>query len=196
VSLSSRVSVTSAMNAIAHAAEALYAPDTSPVIALLAEDGVRRLAGALPDVVARPDDLDARAGALCGAWMCGICLGATTMSLHHKLCHVLGGTFGLPHAETHTVVLPHVLAYNASAAPEAMAALARALGADPPARALFDLGRRLGAPQSLAELGLRGADLDQAVRLVTEQPYANPRPVTADGVRALLGAALTGAPPE
>lgn len=196
VSLPTKVSVTSAMNAIAHAAESLYAPDTSPVVTLMAEAGIRRLANALPEVVAHPDDIDARTEALCGAWLCGICLGATTMSLHHKLCHVLGGSFGLPHAETHTVVLPHVLAYNTVAAPEAMAVLGRALRTDSPAQALFDLTRRLGATQSLAELGLGENDLDHAVALATRQPYANPRPVTRDGIHRLLRAALAGTPPD
>ncbi len=195
VSLPARASVSSGMNAIAHAAEALYAPDTSPIISLMAEEGVRRLARALPEVVARPTDLDARADALYGAWLCGACLGATTMSLHHKLCHVLGGTFGLPHAETHTAVLPHVLAYNASAVPAAMTALGRALGTDTPARELFDLAGRLGASRSLAELGLRETDLARAVELATRAPYANPQPVTPEGIRELLGAALFGAAP-
>lgn len=194
VTLPTSVSVTSGMNAVAHAVEALYAPDASPVVDLMAEEGARALAAALPDVVADGTDLDARARAQYGAWLCGACLGATTMSLHHKLCHVLGGSLDLPHAATHTVVLPHVLAYNRAAAPKAVAALDRALGADPAVR-LWDLAGRLGAPRSLRELGMAEGDIDPVVRLALAAPYANPREVTGEGLRRLLRAAWSGLPP-
>lgn len=196
LSLSVPLSVTSGVNAIAHAVEALYAPDTSPLIALTAEEGVRAMAGALPQLAADPRNLDARSRALYGAWLCGSCLGATTMGLHHKLCHVLGGTFGLPHAETHTVVLPYALAYNAPAAPEAAAAVARALDAPDAPTALWRLAGDLGAPRSIAELGLKEADLAVAAEQAAGQAYPNPREVTADGVLALLRAAFEGAAPE
>ncbi|MES5817920.1 maleylacetate reductase [Streptomyces sp. RG80] len=195
LSLPVPLSVTSGVNAIAHGVEALYAPDTSPLIALMAEDGVRAMARALPDVAADPGSLDARGRALYGAWLCGSCLGATTMGLHHKLCHVLGGTFGLPHAETHTVVLPHALAFNAPAAPDAVAAVARALDADDAPRALWRLATDLGAPRSLAELGLKDGDLAAVAAQVAGQAYANPREVTADGALAVLRAAYEGGPP-
>ena len=132
----SAMSVTSGINAIAHAVEALYAPDASPVISLMAEEGVRALTAALPAVVARPRTTSTRAAeAQYGAWLCGACLGATTMSLHHKLCHALGGTLDLPHAQTHTVVLPHALAYNQAAAPDSRCrAVPRPGRADDPAR--------------------------------------------------------------
>lgn len=196
VSLPAAVSATSGMNAIAHAAEALYAPDASPIVDLMAEEGVRALAGALPDVVADGADLDARSRAQYGAWLCGACLGATTMSLHHKLCHALGGALDLPHAPTHTVVLPHALAYNQRAAPEAAAALGRALGAsgDPAAR-LWELAGRLGAPRSLRELGMAEGDIDRIVEVTLADPYANPRAVTAEGLGRLLHAAWSGRPP-
>ncbi|MFF0085909.1 maleylacetate reductase [Streptomyces canus] len=196
VTLPTAVSVTSGMNAIAHAAEALYAPDASPVIDLMAEEGVRALAAALPDIVADGADLDARVRGQYGAWLCGACLGATTMSLHHKLCHTLGGTLDLPHAPTHTVVLPHVLAYNQEAAPKAVAALGRALGttADPAAY-LWDLAGRLGAPRSLRELGMAESDIDRIVQVALADLYANPRAVTADGLDRLLRAAWSGQPP-
>jgi maleylacetate reductase len=196
VALPTDVSVTSGMNAIAHAVEALYAPDASPVIDLMAEEGVRTLAAALPDVVADGTDLDARARAQYGAWLCGACLGATTMSLHHKLCHALGGTLDLPHAPTHTVVLPHALAHNQVAAPKAVAALSRALAtpADP-ASYLWDLAGRLGAPRSLRELGMAESDIDRIVQVTLANPYANPREVTAEGLGGLLHAAWAGRPP-
>jgi maleylacetate reductase len=196
VSLPVPLSVTSGINAIAHAVEALYAPDSSPLIALMAQEGVRAMARALPEVADDPGSLGARARAQYGAWLCGSCLGATTMGLHHKICHVLGGTFGLPHAETHTVVLPHALAHNAPADPDAAAAVARALDADDAPRALWELAGRLGAPRSLAELGLAEADLAEVAARTAGQSYANPRPVTVDGVLALLRAAHTGGPPQ
>jgi maleylacetate reductase len=190
------LSVTSGVNALAHAVEALYAPDASPLVSLMAEEGVRAMTGALPDVAAAPGDPEARARALYGAWLCGACLGATTMGLHHKLCHVLGGTFGLPHAETHTVVLPYALAYNAPAAPEAIAVLSRAMDTDDVPRALRELAGGLGAPRTLAELGMKEADLARAATLAAAEPYPNPREVTAHGVLGLLTAAYEGWEPR
>lgn len=195
-SLPVATSVTSGFNALAHAVEALYAPDRTPIISLMAEEGARALTQALPQVGAHPLDLGHRAGALYGAWLCGVALGATTMSLHHQLCHVLGGSFGLPHAETHTVLLPYVLAYNAPGAPAALAALRRATGAGEPATFLRDLAVRLGAPPSLAALGFSASDVAHAVDLALKKPYANPRPVTADGVSAILSAAVNGDTPN
>lgn len=193
------MSVTSALNAIAHAAEGLYAPDANPVVSLMAEEGVRACAAALPRLAADPQDLAARADALYGAWLCGTVLGVITMGLHHKLCHTLGGSFNLPHAETHTVVLPHALAYNAPAAPDAMARLARALGAadaeDAPA-AVQRLARAHGAPVSLAAIGMPAAGLDRAADLAAATPYPNPRPLDRAALRALLQRAHEGAPPE
>ncbi|GHE07166.1 maleylacetate reductase [Klenkia taihuensis] len=190
------MSVTSGINALAHAVEGLYAPDATPIVSLMAADGARALLGALPRLVADPADLDARGDAQYGAWLCGAVLGATTMSLHHKLCHALGGTLDLPHAPTHTVVLPHALAYNAPAAPEAAAAVSAALGgAADPARALWDLVGDLGAPRSLAELGMAASDVDRIADQVLAAPYGNPREVTREGLTALLQRAWAGGPP-
>lgn len=196
LTLPAQLSATSGMNAIAHAVEGLYAPDASPIISLMAEEGARALAAALPAVVADGSDLSARGEAQYGAWLCGAVLGATTMSLHHKLCHTLGGTLDLPHAETHTVVLPHALAYNAPAAPLAVAALSRALGsAADPALTLSELAGRLDAPRSLRELGMAEGDIERIADLAVASPYANPRPVTRHGVEALVRAAWAGEPP-
>ncbi|WP_250027282.1 maleylacetate reductase and hydroxyquinol 1,2-dioxygenase domain-containing protein [Paractinoplanes maris] len=153
------LSVTSGLNAMAHAVEALYSPEANPVVDRFAVDALTRLARALPSIAERPDDPEARSDALIGAWLAGICLGSVAMGPHHKLCHVLGGSFGLPHAETHAVLLPHVMAYRAGSAPEAMRRVAAALGATDAPAAVFDLATRLGAPGSLAELGLAEADL-------------------------------------
>lgn len=195
VGLPIAMTVTSGLNAIAHAVEALYAPDASPIISLMAEEGIRGLAGALPDLVENATDLGARTRALYGSWLCGACLGATTMSLHHKLCHALGGTLDLPHAPTHAVVLPHAFAYNQHAAPEAAAAVARAVGSPDPALGLWDLAGRLGAPRALRDLGMAEADVDRIAERVVANPYANPAPVTRESVAGLLRAAWEGRPP-
>ncbi|MEU6663002.1 maleylacetate reductase [Streptomyces sp. NPDC046821] len=183
------ISATSGLNALAHAVEALYAPDGSPVVAAMAEQGVRDLAAALPTFVTDPRDREARAAALQGAWLCGACLGATTMGLHHKLCHALGGTLDLPHAQTHAIVLPHVAAFNLPAAPQAKAALSRALNTGDPAAALASLADTVGAPRRLSQLGVTESDLPPIVETVLANPYSNPRPVgRADLERLLTGA--------
>jgi maleylacetate reductase len=195
VGLPSHVSGPSGINALAHCVEALYAPDASPIVALIAEEGIRALAGSLPAVVDTPGDIDARARALYGAWLAGTSLGGAAMGLHHKLCHTLGGSFNLPHAEVHTVILPHAAAYNAAAAPAAMARVARALGAEAAPGAIFDLAAALGAPTDLRAVGMREEDLDIAAELATRSPYPNPAPVTRDGVRRLLDDAFYGRRP-
>jgi maleylacetate reductase len=190
LSLPADVSAASGMNAIAHAVEAMYAPEAGPVATAAADDALRSLARALPDVVARPDDLEARTFALRGAHSAGVALELAAMGLHHKICHVLGGTFGLPHAPTHAAVLPRVVAFNAPAAPLAIARIAAALGVDDAAVGLVALNHALGLTMSLGTLGLRAGDVDRAADLVASAAYANPRPVTADDVRALLRNAL------
>jgi alcohol dehydrogenase class IV len=193
-------SVTSGINAMAHCVEALYAKDANPIISMIAEEGIRAMSASLPLIVAKAPDLnanlDARSQALYGAWLGGVALGSAGMSLHHKLCHTLGGVYNLPHAETHTVILPHAAAYNMAAAPEAMARVARALGADSAPAGLYDLAAKLGAPLSLAAIGMREKDLDQAAELATANPYYNPCPVTREGIRALLQNAFEGRRPE
>jgi alcohol dehydrogenase class IV len=195
LTLSVHQTATSGMNAIAHAIEALYAQDANPVTSMLAEEAIRCFARSLPRLVASPSDRAARSDALYAAWLCGCCLNAVSMGLHHKLCHTLGGMFDLPHAETHTVILPHVAAYNAPAAQEAMQRAARALETDDVAAGLFDVATRLGAPTSLSSLGLKTADLDVAAAAAVKTPYPNPRPLTLPAIRKLLGNALEGRRP-
>jgi alcohol dehydrogenase class IV len=191
-----RLSVVSGMNAMAHAVEALYARDGNPVTSMLAEQGIAALAAALPVIAADTRNARARSDALFGAWACGNCLGSVGMGLHHKLCHTLGGSFDLPHAETHAVILPHVAAFNQSAAPQALARVARALGVDMAAAGLFDLARSLGAPTSLAAVGMAEADLDKAAAIAAATPYWNPRPIDRDSIRALLDDAYHGRRPS
>src|SRR5882724_5512246 len=190
------ISLVSGINAIAHAVEALYARDANPVTSSLAEQGIAALGRSLPRIVSDPTDRNARADALFGAWICGSCLGMVGMSLHHKLCHVLGGALGLPHAETHTVILPHAIAYNAADAPVAIGRVARALGAGHAAQGLFDLVVANGGPKSLREIGMSYSDLDSAVEAAVKSPYWNPRPVERDAIRTLLDDAYNGRRPS
>ncbi len=188
----------SGFNALAHCVEGLYAPGTNPIVALQAVEGVRALAGALPAAVEHPDDLDARGRALYGAYLAGVVLAVAGTALHHKLCHILGGTFGLVHGDVNAVVLPHVVAYNAAAAPEAIAAVAGALDVRPEeaAEALRALAERIGAPTRLAALGMPSDGLDLAAeRGVVETGSTNPRPPDVASLRALLQRAFEGAPP-
>lgn len=190
------LSVTSGINAIAHAAEGLYARDSNPVMDLMAQEGIRALARAIPAIHAGSALEQARQDALYGAWLCGTVLGSVGMALHHKLCHTLGGSFNLPHAEVHTVVLPHALAYNAAAAPHAMERIAAALGTSHAAQGVFDLAHAHGAPISLRALGMRAEDLDRACDIALQTPYPNPRPLERTALRALLQDAYDGTRPE
>ncbi len=194
MSLPRSLSGTSGINAIAHAVEALYAREQNPITSLMALEAISSLSSALPRISADPSDKEARADALYGAWLSGTCLGTVGMALHHKLCHVLGGSFDLPHAETHTVVLPHALAYNAPAVPQVMERLRGVLGADP-ALALFDLAGIIGAPQGLKSLGMAETDIDDAVNRALANPYWNPRQLDPEPLRELIARAWAGDPP-
>jgi alcohol dehydrogenase class IV len=187
--------VTSGMNAIAHAAEGLYARDGNPIMDLMAEEGIRAIATALPVLRTDLQNLEARTQALYGAWLCGTVLGNVGMALHHKLCHTLGGSFNLPHAEVHTVILPHAIAYNAAAIEPALVRLNRALQSTDAAAALYDLARQNGAPISLQALGMAAHDLDRAADLAMANPYWNPRPIDRNAIRELLQQAWDGTRP-
>jgi maleylacetate reductase len=204
------LSITSGINAIAHAAEGLYAVDSNPIMDLMACEGIAALARALPaiyknatDKTARADAeyVKARSDALYGAWLCGTVLGNVGMALHHKLCHTLGGSFNLPHAEVHTIVLPHALAYNQAAAPKAMQKIAKALGVSEShnttaAQATWDLAYNNGAPTSLAVIGLQESDLDKACDIAMQNQYANPRLLERVALRALFQDAFEGMRPR
>ena len=194
------MSVTSGMNAIAHAAEGLYAQDSNPVMDLMAEEGIRAIAQAIPAIRKNGDDIEGRSNALYGAWLCGTVLGSVGMALHHKLCHTLGGSFNLPHAEVHTVVLPQAIAFNAQAAAKAMQRIERALGGKVSAAAgLYDLAKDNGAPVALRDIGMQESDLDRATDIALSNPYWNPRPfgmAERNEIRALLQRAFEGVRPD
>lgn len=187
----------SAFNALAHSVEALYAPGANPVISALAMEAVRAIHGALPTVMRNPADLAGRSDLLYGAYLSGMALGATAAAFHHKICHVLGGAFNLVHADSHSVILPHAIAFNAPALPAEMALVANALHADPndAAGAIWDLAVASNVPTSLEQLGLEIADLPEVARRATEEITTNPRPFTESDMLGLLERAYAGERP-
>jgi maleylacetate reductase len=187
-----KVAITSGMNAIAHCCEALYACDANPLSNLMAIEGISVLARALPRIKADANNFEARELGLYGAWLGGSVLDSVAMALHHKLCHTLGGCFNLAHAELHTALLPHVIAYNAPAAPDAMEMIAKALGSEGAASGLFDLGSKLGATMALSQVGMPADGIETAVQQAMATPYPNPQTLNSDGLRKLLINALAG----
>ena len=195
VSLPAWYTATTGMNALAHCVEALYAERPNPVMGTLAEAGIRALAEGLPAAVRRPADLTARAQALYGAYLAGSVVAVTGVGIHHRVCHVLGGTYGVGHGEANSVILPQAVAYNADAAREAIDQVAGAMGVADAAGGIFDLLAEIGAPTSLAELGFAETDLDRAAELAVETTNYNPRPVDVASVRAMLDDAFHGRRP-
>lgn len=193
--LPSALSVASGLNAIAHAAEALYAPDRNPIVEIMAREAIVALTEACARLPEDPSDFHARSRALYGAWLGGACLGATTMALHHKLCHVLGGMFDLPHAQTHAVILPYVMEYNAEASPSALGNLLGALGdsTGAPSR-LQALARNGNLPGSLQALGMPPEGVNAVAELVASATFFNPAPITLAGVKDVLEKAYRGVP--
>jgi len=189
--LPAHLAIPSALNALAHAVEALYAKESNPIVDHWALESARALAAGLRGFTDQPHAIAVRTDLLRGAWLAGMCLGSVGMALHHKVCHVLGGAFGLPHAETHAVVLPHAMAFNAIAAPGVMAAM----DVEDAPGGVWELGAQLGAPSSLSSLGLRAEDLDRVAELVAQASYPNPRPVTESEIRTLLEHAWDGSRP-
>lgn len=198
VSLPASVTGPSGLNAIAHAVEALYAPEANPITSLMAEEAIRAIAAGLSQAVAAPGDIAARSSTLYGAWLAGTTLGMVGMGLHHKICHTLGGTFDLPHADVHAIILPHVAAFNAVAAPDALGRVATALGGSMAAdagRLLHDLRQKTCPKQSLADVGMVERDLREAAELVCASSYPNPRQASIADVTGILDNAFVGRVP-
>jgi maleylacetate reductase len=194
-SLPASVAGPSGMNALAHCVEALYAPGANPVISLLALEGISVLVGALPAVVAGPGDVEARTSALYGAYLAGCSLAVAGTALHHKTCHVLGGMFGLNHGDMNAVILPHALAYTRPGIDDEYGRMSEVLGGDA-AGALFEFARAIGAPASLAEIGMPRDGVAPAAERIVEHAACNPRPPTVEGIEAMLDGALWGDPPR
>ena len=196
LSLPGPFAVTSGLNALAQAVVNVATDKPHPMVANIALDGIRALGRALPVIHDDPNDMEARSEALYGASMAGAALGTGKSGLHHRLCHTFGGTFGTPHAETHAILLPHSVAYNATAAAEGTQKVADALGLPVAATGIYEFAQRLGAPNSLQQIGIREEDLDKAATVTLETEIINPEPVTEKRLRALLENALTGKPPN
>ena len=185
----------SGMNALAHCVEALWSRGASPVTSVLAEEGIRRLVVGLPAVVANSGDLEGHAGNLVAACLAGLCIAQAGSGIHHRTCHVLGGGWNLPHAETHAVVLPHATALVAPQAVEAMARLRRLFDADDPAAALFDFTRRLGLPASLSALGMPHEAVGDAARRIAELSRDDPLVPGPAAIHVMLDGAFEGNAP-
>jgi len=195
LTLPPRIAGPSGMNALAHCVEALYGPGANPVVSLMALEGIRALHRNLPTVCAAPADLEARSGALYGAYLAGVALASGGTGLHHKTCHVLGGMFGLDHGDMNAVVLGHALAYNAPAIPDLLDDIGAALGTDDAPGALHDLAAAVGAPAGLADLGMPAAGLDEAARRVVAEAAGNVRTPELAGIRRMLDDAYHGRRP-
>jgi maleylacetate reductase len=195
VSLPPRLSVVSGLNALAHCIEAFWTAKRNPITSLIAEEGIRAMAAGLPGILADPSDLDARSQAMYGAWLAGVSFASAGSDIHHKICHVLGGAYDLPHAETHAVILPYAASVAAPRVDGVDARIAAALGDDgeTAAAAIFALERALSAPTSLRELGLPETELERACDLVGEALLALPDPPSRATSGALMSAAFDGA---
>lgn len=189
-SLPTELAAASGLNAMAHCVESFWGTRRNPISSVLAAEGVRALAEGLRGL---GTESDAPADLLYGAYVAGLAFRGAGSGLHHKICHALGGAFDLPHAQTHAIVLPQVLAANAPGAPEAVARIAAALGVEDPVAELRTLAAAAGIPRGLRDLGLREDQIDEAVALIEPVvPADNPVPLDAGGLRALLMAAWAG----
>ena len=192
-SLPAGLAMSSGLNAVAHAIDGFWAPKADPINAAMGAEGLRALIPGLRGLAADPDDLDARERVLYGAYLAAVAFGSAGSGIHHKICHVLGGAYGLSHSEMHAIVLPYAVEFNAPAAPEAAERVSRALGGGSATAGLYRLRRDLGVTASLAELGLDEEDLPEAARLAAEAiPASNPRPFTASDVEAIIRRAWSG----
>ncbi|MFS3128578.1 maleylacetate reductase [Nocardioides sp. Bht2] len=191
------MSMASGLNALAHCIDSLWAPQVDPINSALAVEGVRALNSGLPQIATDPTSLVGREQTLYGAYLAAVAFGSAGSGLHHKICHVLGGKYNLPHAQTHAVVLPHVLALNAPVAADSERRLALAFDAPTALAGLQCLRARIDAPRALRDYGLEESQLPAAVdAILPVVPPSNPTPVTRDGLNALLYAAWEGSEPQ
>lgn len=199
LTLPADISASSGMNAMAHAVEALYAQDKNPIISMMAIESIKSLSQALPKIVKNSQDIEARKQATYGAWLAGICLGSVGMAIHHKLCHTLGGTYNLPHAQAHAITLAYSAHYNRNADIEAMDQLAQALGGqshEQVGQLIYRLNQQLGIPMALKDIGLPEDGPSEVARITCESPYYNPRSYEREELEALLQLAYEGLEPQ
>jgi maleylacetate reductase len=191
IGLSPATTAASGLNAVAHCVEALWVAERTPVTSAYAAEALRLFARQLPRAVANGSNLEARGDCLVASWLAGASLASGT-GLHHKLAHVLGG-FGLPHAETHSIILPQVTRFNlAGQSPDGDLAerLAAAFGGRDPVATLDTMLRQFPIPQRLRDVGFSEAKIDSAAQQIEALHITHPRPATAEDVRALLRRAL------
>lgn len=190
------LSVASGLNGMAHCIDALWGPRADPINVALATEGIRALAEGLSQIVENPQGTNGRDQALYGAYLAAISFTSAGSGMHHKICHVLGGTFNLPHAQTHATVLPYVLAFNAADAPEAEQRIAAAFGTSTALAGLQNLRAKLNAPKALEDYGFTADGIAEAVEIsLPIIPANNPREVTSENLTELLQAALIGDDP-
>lgn len=194
LSLSSRLSITSGINALAHCAEGLYSENANPVTLVMAEKGFKEIIEGLTLILEDSKNIEGRSKVLLGAWMGGGVLGTVSLALHHKICHALGGSYNLPHADTHTAILPYALWYNLGHVPEARDVMARILDVEPEdvPGAVYDLIAQFGGPTSVKEVGMKEENLREAASIIVQNPYYNPRPVEEESIYKLLEYAYKG----
>jgi maleylacetate reductase len=196
LSLPVDLSVASGLNGMAHCIDSMWAPRVDPINQALGAEGIRALSRGLPLITEDPAGTEGREQALYGAYLSAVAFASAGSGLHHKICHVLGGTFNLPHAQTHATVLPYALAFNAPLAPDAEARIAAAFGTADALSGLQDLRKRLDAPKALADYGFTADGIAEAVAIILPAvPASNPRPATTENLTRLLEAALTGEDP-
>jgi len=190
--LAPETTVGTAMNALAHCAEALYAQGHNPAADEEALAGAALIAEWLPRVVAEPHDLDARTELLRGASHGGAALAGSNLALAHALAQAVGGAYGLPHGTLNGILLAPALRFNAAAVPDAVRRFGEAIGApDDPAARVEEL-TALAGPTRLGELGVPETDLPALAAAAAARGgnLANPKPASSEEIELLLQSVL------
>ncbi|UDY23402.1 maleylacetate reductase [Nocardioides sp. Kera G14] len=196
-SLPGEMTVASGLNALAHSVDAMWGPRVDPIDQALAQEGIRGLAAGLPLVADDAASIEGIEQTLYGAYLSAVAFASAGSAMHHKICHVLGGMFNLPHAQTHAAVLPHVLAFNAPNAPEAERRIAAAFGSATATEGLRSLRETLGVhvevPRALKDYEMPRDGIAKALDAIKAAiPANNPTPITDENLTALLEAAWNG----
>jgi maleylacetate reductase len=192
LTLPDEVVITSGMNAVAHAVEALYSPQTNPLTHALAETAIRKMIGGLQAFFSGDEPRErAAAECLAGAWLSGEALSQVGMGIHHRVCHLLGGTYALAHSHAHTVMLPYSIALNYAHVP-ALPALSDLFPDRPFALGLAEFSIRHGAPRTLEAIGFSADDIAGAASLALRTPIANPRPIEVGDIESMIRHAYAG----
>ncbi|WP_299323423.1 maleylacetate reductase [Parasphingopyxis sp.] len=184
------------MNSLAHAVEALYPEHPNPIAWNLAGEAIGLHARALPLCVADGRNIDARIDALRAGFLGGVLVSMVGVALHHALGHVLGGLFDLDHGDYNSAVLPHVVAFNATAVPRVEEVISDRFEVADPGEAIFDFAKKIHAPTSLKELGMPETGIAEVTQAIVAKNPRNPRPITHPSMKRLLSAAYEGLRPS